>query len=81
MEKPGRQRCPAVTSLMRCPPELICLIAMILSHVTVSMEKPKQETESVLLPSPLLAMLWAMRRWFRSLLGWASFEEITNYLS
>lgn len=49
MENLGRQTCPVVTYLLRWPPKLIRLMAMILCHVTISMEKLKREPESVLM--------------------------------
>jgi len=52
MEQLGRQRCPAVISLLRWPPKLICFLATSLPHVTISMERPKRELESVLLSFP-----------------------------
>lgn len=52
MEKPRRQTCPVVTSLLRWPPKLICLMAMVLPHVTISMEKPRREPESALVSFP-----------------------------
>lgn len=54
MEKLGRQRCPAVTSLLRWTPKRNCLMATILPRVTISMEKPKRELESVLMCFPCL---------------------------